>query len=376
MQPEVSIPEANRRAATGDLTLVHRGSTGHGTRSLSSQRGPSWEAHAILPDSQAPGSTYFLARGHLAAALAGHGELGADLMVCLGEKGERWGHWATSMPDQAWRRQPRGRGSPRPDLRGGLGHWGGLRYQHPFQRAALLHSQPAPRGPAQPHSGHRGPGHLHVGPAAGGPAVLAAEAPLRALLLLVALLLAEADQAFACRALGQQERAEAFVAALATEGAKRPEPHRPADAPSCGARSIHPAQAPRTDTPRHLCSGQRSGPTPTGGTPPRRQGRPSLPDHRAEALLRGAIRGPGALARERGARPRRRRVQKGRSRATAGDTGTKVAGCQAARTGQRVTRAKGCEKGPRGQSERALGSPAPSLCTPSQEPALGSWRCW
>lgn len=70
-------------------------------------------------------------------------------------------------------------------------------------------------------------------------AVLAAEAPLGALLLHVALLLAEADQAFARRALGQQERAESFVAALATEGAKRPEsarralearPTRPADA--------------------------------------------------------------------------------------------------------------------------------------------------
>lgn len=63
--------------------------------------------------------------------------------------------------------------------------------------------------------------HLHVGRAAGRPAVAAAEAALRALLPQVALLLAQADQAFTRRALGQHERAVSFVAALATQGAKR-----------------------------------------------------------------------------------------------------------------------------------------------------------
>ena len=48
----------------------------------------------------------------------------------------------------------------------------------------------------------------------------AAGAPLRALLLGVPLLLAEAHQASARRALGQQERAVSFVAALATQGAQ------------------------------------------------------------------------------------------------------------------------------------------------------------
>lgn len=65
--------------------------------------------------------------------------------------------------------------------------------------------------------------HLHAGPAAGGPAVPAAEAPLRALLLGVPLLLAQAHQASARRALGQQEGAVSFVAALATQGAPCPQ---------------------------------------------------------------------------------------------------------------------------------------------------------
>ena len=47
----------------------------------------------------------------------------------------------------------------------------------------------------------------------------AAEAPLRALVLQVVLLLAQAHEAFARWALGQHERALSFVAALATEGA-------------------------------------------------------------------------------------------------------------------------------------------------------------
>lgn len=62
--------------------------------------------------------------------------------------------------------------------------------------------------------------HLHVGPAAGRPAVPAAEASLRALVLQVVLLLAKAHQAFTCRALGQHERAVSFMAALSTEGAE------------------------------------------------------------------------------------------------------------------------------------------------------------
>jgi hypothetical protein len=55
---------------------------------------------------------------------------------------------------------------------------------------------------------------LQVRMATGCPAVPAVQAPLRALLLSMALLLAEADQAFTCGALGQQEWAESFVAAL------------------------------------------------------------------------------------------------------------------------------------------------------------------
>jgi hypothetical protein len=62
------------------------------------------------------------------------------------------------------------------------------------------------------------PAHLQVRMATGCPAVPAVQAPLRALLLSMALLLAEADQAFTCGALGQQEWAESFVAALATKG--------------------------------------------------------------------------------------------------------------------------------------------------------------
>lgn len=54
--------------------------------------------------------------------------------------------------------------------------------------------------------------------ATGCPAVLAAQAPFGALLLSVVLLLAEADQAFTCRTLSQQEWAQSFVAALAKEG--------------------------------------------------------------------------------------------------------------------------------------------------------------
>lgn len=55
---------------------------------------------------------------------------------------------------------------------------------------------------------------LHVGRAAGRPAVPAAEAPLRALVLQVVLLLAQAHEAFTRRALGQHERAVSFMAAL------------------------------------------------------------------------------------------------------------------------------------------------------------------
>lgn len=47
-----------------------------------------------------------------------------------------------------------------------------------------------------------------------------AEASLRALVLRVALLLPQANQAFARWALGQHERAVSFMAALATKGAK------------------------------------------------------------------------------------------------------------------------------------------------------------
>lgn len=47
--------------------------------------------------------------------------------------------------------------------------------------------------------------------------MLAAEAPLRALALRVAVPLAEADQAFTRRTLGQHERAVSFMVALAAE---------------------------------------------------------------------------------------------------------------------------------------------------------------
>lgn len=47
----------------------------------------------------------------------------------------------------------------------------------------------------------------------------AAEAPLRALVLQVVLLLAQAHEAFTRRALGQHERAVSFMAALAIKGA-------------------------------------------------------------------------------------------------------------------------------------------------------------
>lgn len=49
------------------------------------------------------------------------------------------------------------------------------------------------------------PAHLQVRMVTGCLAVLAAQAPFRAFLLSVVLLLAEADQAFTCRTLGEQE---------------------------------------------------------------------------------------------------------------------------------------------------------------------------
>jgi hypothetical protein len=61
------------------------------------------------------------------------------------------------------------------------------------------------------------PAHLQVHVATGCSAVLAAQAPFGAFLLSVVLLLAEADQAFTCRTLRQQEWAKSFVAALATK---------------------------------------------------------------------------------------------------------------------------------------------------------------
>lgn len=81
-------------------------------------------------------------------------------------------------------------------------------------------SGPGPSSRQEAEGGRHGPAghpraHLHVGWAAGCPAVTAAEAPLRALMLQVVLLLAEAHEAFTCRALGQHERAVSLVAALA-----------------------------------------------------------------------------------------------------------------------------------------------------------------
>lgn len=75
----------------------------------------------------------------------------------------------------------------------------------------------APQGRAGDMARHP---HLQVSPAAGCPAVPAAEASLWTLVLRVVLFLPQANQAFASWALSQHERAVSFVAALATKVAK------------------------------------------------------------------------------------------------------------------------------------------------------------
>lgn len=87
------------------------------------------------------------------------------------------------------------------------------------------------------------PAHLRVGPATGGLAVPAAQAPLGALVLGVALLLAAADQAFAGGALGQLEQALSLVAALLTrEMSEGPtgKGSEPLDASPCPPRGAAP----------------------------------------------------------------------------------------------------------------------------------------
>lgn len=167
----------------------------------------------------------------------------------------------------------------------------------------------APR--TSPHHGAaregRGPWgrapHLHAGAAAGRAAVLAAEAPLRALVLRVVVPLAEADQAFARRALGQHERAVSLVVALAAETSVS----RAQGGPLWAATPRHCADGRRlrsgvaagplgpVATPR-CWQGSEVRPAPAGGslrTPPRC---PSLhPTHGdAEGMAPNDVRGPQA----------------------------------------------------------------------------------
>lgn len=167
----------------------------------------------------------------------------------------------------------------------------------------------APR--TSPHHGAaregRGPWgrapHLHAGTAAGRAAVLAAEAPLRALVLRVVVPLAEADQAFARRALGQHERAVSLVVALAAETSVS----RAQGGPLWAATPRHCADGRRlrsgvaagplgpVATPR-CWQGSEVRPAPAGGslrTPPRC---PSLhPTHGdAEGMAPNDVRGPQA----------------------------------------------------------------------------------
>lgn len=102
--------------------------------------------------------------------------------------------------------------------------------------------------------------HLHVGRGAGRPAVPAAEAPLRALVLQVVLLLAQAHEAFARRALGQHEWALSFVAALATEGV----------GVGGAVAGFWPRPGHRTPTltPAPLLQGRDQDPGPASGAPP------------------------------------------------------------------------------------------------------------
>lgn len=179
--------------------------------------------------------------------------------------------------------------------------------------------------------------HLHAGTAAGRAAVLAAEAPLRALVLRVVVPLAEADQAFARRALGQHERAVSLVVALAAETSVS----RAQGGPLWAATPRHCADGRRlrsgvaagplgpVATPR-CWQGSEVRPAPAGGslrTPPRC---PSLhPTHGdAEGMAPNDVRGPQAAwpvtgAAEGGAgaegQERRQGTQRGGSRATAGN---------------------------------------------------------